>query len=74
MSAFSEYGNSIHPDGVNDTGTPIDYLVSWIGPIQYDIDPTDNYAKIDSLVWLDESLHIQDVMLIRGQKHNLTVD
>lgn len=74
MSAFSEYGNSVHPDGVNDTGTPIDYLVSWIGPIQYDIDPTDNYAKIDSLVWLDESLHIQDVMLIRGQKHNLTVD
>ena len=74
MSAFSEYGNSIHPDGINDTGTPIDYLVSWIGPIPYDMDPTDNYAKIDGLVWLEESLHIQDVMLIKGKKHNLTTD
>ena len=74
MSAFSEYGNSIYPDGINDTGTPINYLVSWIGPIPYDIDPTDNYAKIDSLVWLEESFHIQDVVLIRGQKHNITVD
>ena len=74
MTAFSEYGNNRFPDGVNDTGTPIDYLVSWLGPIPEQYDSLDNFAKIDDLIFLNESIHIQDVMLIRGYNYGLTRD
>ena len=74
MGAFSEYGSSLYADGVNDTGTPVNYLVSWFGPISETYDPLDNFAKIDTLYLFDESIHVQDVMIIRGRNYNLTND
>ena len=71
MTAFSEYGN-LNPDGVNDTGTPVNYLVSWLGPIPEIYDPLDNFAKIDNLYFLNESIHVQDVMITRGRDYNLS--
>lgn len=62
MLKFSKYGDDSQTEG-GKPYTGMQYLLSWLGAFSTDFDTYDEYGKISS-VFLDENIHIQDILQI----------
>ncbi len=64
MLIYSKYGSRSYEGGI--VNYAMAYLLSWFGVFSQDLDTYDELGKISPLILLDQNIHIQDVMLIRG--------
>ena len=66
---YSKFGN-IYQIEFGDKDLSNGHLVSWLGTFSQEYDQYDEYGKISELTSTEENIHIQDILVIPGNRKN----